>query len=97
MPSLRFLNPVLLLLLIGGSFISPAEVLPLRFYTTSDGLAHDHVTRIVRDSRGLLWFCTSEGLSRFDGYQFKNYGRDEGLPHRNITDLLELPDGRYWV
>src|SRR5688572_1376551 len=98
MPRLRFLNQVLLfLLLTGGSFISPAEVLPLRYYTTTDGLAHDHVTRIVRDSRGLLWFCTSEGLSRFDGYQFKNYTRDAGLPHRTVSDLLELGDGSYLV
>jgi ligand-binding sensor domain-containing protein len=55
------------------------------------------VNRIVRDSRGFLWFCTGEGLSRFDGYQFKNYTRDEGLPHRNIYDLVETPEGNYWI
>jgi signal transduction histidine kinase/ligand-binding sensor domain-containing protein len=64
---------------------------------TSDGLAHDRVNRIVRDSRGFLWFCTGEGLSRFDGYQFKNYTRDDGLPHRSVYDLLETHDGNYLV
>lgn len=77
--------------------ISPAETLPLKHYTTSDGLAHDRVGRVVRDSRGFLWLCTSEGLSRFDGYQFKNYTQENGLPHRTIQDLLETRDGRYWV
>jgi len=88
-----------IILLLAGSAISsaPGETLPLKHFTTSDGLAHDRINRIVRDSRGLLWFCTAEGLSRFDGYQFKNYTRDEGMPHRSITDFLELPDGRYWV
>ena len=74
-----------------------AEKIPFRSYTTAEGLAHDRVNRIVRDSRGFLWFCTSEGLSRFDGYEFKNYRQDEGLPHRSVLDFLETRDGRLWL
>jgi ligand-binding sensor domain-containing protein/signal transduction histidine kinase len=77
--------------------IARAETLPFKSYTTSDGLAHDRVNRIVRDSRGFLWFCTSEGLSRFDGYEFKNYTQDDGLPHRAVLDFLETRDGVFWV
>jgi streptogramin lyase len=51
-----------------------AERLPVKIYTTADGLGHNSVNRIVRDSRGFLWFCTLEGLSRFDGYSFTTYG-----------------------
>ena len=74
-----------------------AERLPIKTYTTADGLARDHISRIVRDSRGFLWFCTSEGLSRFDGYKFTNYGIDQGLPGRLVTDFLESRNGDYWV
>ena len=74
-----------------------AEQLPIRTYTTSDGLARDNVNQIVRDSRGFLWFCTEEGLSRFDGYQFTNYTTNQGLPHRLVTDVLETRDGEYWI
>jgi ligand-binding sensor domain-containing protein/signal transduction histidine kinase len=63
----------------------------------SDGLAHDRVNRIVRDSRGFMWFCTSEGLSRFDGYEFKNYTQDDGLPHRGVSDYLETRSGELWI
>src|SRR5260370_36695576 len=73
------------------------DQLPIKTYTTADGLARDHVTRIVQDSRGFLWFCTAEGLSRFDGYQFINYGTRQGLPNRAVNDLLEARDGTYWV
>ena len=73
-----------------------AERLPLRIYTTADGLAGNTVDRIVRDSRGYLWLCTRDGLSRFDGYQFKNFGEDQGLPAGD-TDLLETPAHDYWV
>ena len=71
--------------------------LPLKSHTTSEGLAHDRVNRMARDSRGFLWFCTSEGLSRFDGSEFKNYTQKEGLPHRSVQDFLETRDGNIWI
>lgn len=74
-----------------------AERLPIKTYTTADGLAHNDINRIVRDSRGFLWFCTADGLSRFDGYTFTNYGTDQGLPHPRVNDLLETRRGEYWV
>lgn len=74
-----------------------AEHLPLKSYTVADGLPSNVINKIVRDSRGFLWFCTAEGLSLFDGYRFINYGSDEGLPHPNVTDLLETHAGDYWV
>ncbi len=73
------------------------ERLPIKAYTTADGLAHDVVNRIVPDSRGFLWFCTREGLSRFDGYGFTNYGLAQGLPSAIINNLLETREGVYWV
>ena len=71
------------------------ERLSFKTYTTADGLASDDVIKIVTDSRGFLWFCTVEGLSRFDGYKFKNYTQEQGLPHRTIFDLLETAEGDY--
>lgn len=74
-----------------------AEHLPIKTYTTADGLARDSINRIVRDSRGFLWFCTDEGLSLFDGYGFTTYSTNEGLPHRIVNYLLETRNGMYWV
>jgi signal transduction histidine kinase/ligand-binding sensor domain-containing protein len=74
-----------------------AESPPFKIYTTEEGLAHDSVNKIVRDSRGFLWFCTSEGLSRFDGKRFTNFTQDQGLPHRNVTSFLETRDGTYLI
>jgi signal transduction histidine kinase/ligand-binding sensor domain-containing protein len=72
-----------------------AERLPTTIYTTADGLANDTVYRILADSRGFIWFATREGLSRFDGYTFTNYGVDDGLPSGVVNDLLETRDGVY--
>src|SRR6266481_416060 len=88
---------LLITLLLAMPSSANAERLPIKTYTTTDGLASDGVNRIVRDSRGFLWFCTSEGLSRFDGYSFTNYGTEQGLPHTTVNDLLETRGGELWV
>jgi len=44
-----------------------------------------------------MWFDTSEGLSRFDGYKFTNYTTADGLPSNQINDLLEMRDGTYLI
>ena len=85
---------VVALLLAGGVGLQ-AQRLPVRAYTTADGLLHNTVNRIVKDSRGLLWFCTNEGLSRFDGYAFVNFGVEQGGPAAAVTDLLETRGGEY--
>ncbi|RMG56375.1 MAG: hypothetical protein D6723_00495 [Acidobacteria bacterium] len=74
-----------------------AEQLPIKTYTTADGLGSDFIQRIVRDSRGFLWFCTRDGLSRFDGRRFVTYTMEQGLSDPTINDLLETHDGVYWV
>jgi len=79
-------------LLPSSSAVTPS----LRIYSIADGLVRNEINRIVADSRGFLWFATSEGLSRFDGLSFRNYGIQDGLPDRETTDIAETKDG-LWV
>lgn len=88
---------LLLAALMGLTGEAVAEQLPIKSYTTADGLPHNRVKRIVQDSHGFFWFCTAGGLSRFDGYQFTNYTVDNGLPAPSVNDLLETSDGSYWI
>src|SRR5262245_14348119 len=74
-----------------------AERLPIRVYTVADGLVRDQIHRIVRDARGFLWFCTPEGLSRFDGYGFKDFIAGAGSRRRSVRDLIEADANVYWV
>jgi len=85
--------------LIAIILLSPifGEKLPIRPYTTGEGLPHNHINRIRSDSRGYLWLCTDEGLSRFDGHSFTNYTVRDGLPHPWVNDLLKAWDGAYWI
>src|SRR5262245_56122502 len=74
-----------------------AEQLPIRAYTTAEGLAHNHVNRIRQDRRGFLWLCTDGGLTRFDGHDFASYTIQDGIPHTWVNDLLIARDGTYWL
>jgi ligand-binding sensor domain-containing protein/signal transduction histidine kinase len=74
-----------------------AERLPVRKYTTADGLAGDYTVAIYRDSRGFLWFSTRDGLSRFDGVRFTTYGIADGLPGAVVNRVLETRAGVYWI
>jgi signal transduction histidine kinase len=95
---MRTRRAILSLLLLPLALLpARAGQLPVRNYTTADGLVHERVRCIVRDSRGFLWFCTGDGLSRFDGYSFTNYGVPEGLTQPAVNQLVEGRGGVYWL
>jgi signal transduction histidine kinase/ligand-binding sensor domain-containing protein len=93
----RLARPLSWCLLLTVSTLAQGEHLPIKLYTAADGLPSSAVRCVVRDSHDLLWFCTSEGLSSFDGYSFTNYGVEQGLPDAGVVDFLEARDGEYWV
>ena len=66
-------------------------------YTSDDGLPSSEVHCAFQDSKGYMWFGTDNGLSRFDGYEFRNYSAAEGLIDPVVFDLMEDQIGRLWV
>lgn len=44
-----------------------------RNLSARDGLLSNQVYDIIQDRQGYMWFATSNGLSRYDGYSFLNY------------------------
>jgi ligand-binding sensor domain-containing protein/two-component sensor histidine kinase len=92
----RQLGTLVWVFLVMG-MVARAERLPIKTYTTADGLADNRVICIVPDSRGFIWLCGPRGLSRFDGQGFTTYGIPHGLANTQINDFLETRDGVYWV
>jgi ligand-binding sensor domain-containing protein len=76
--------------------LARAQEPPLRLYSTRDGLAHDRVNDIRRDSFGYLWFATWEGVTRFDGRRMVSYGTADGLPNPLVWRIAEDAHGRLW-
>jgi ligand-binding sensor domain-containing protein len=65
-------------------------------YNTNDGLAQSQVRAIAQDQMGYLWLGTLGGLSRFDGKEFKNFSREDGLPDNQINCLLQGSE-KFWI
>ena len=65
-------------------------------FTTEDGLAHNWVNDIQRDSNGILWFATQGGVSRYDGKTFVNFTTEDGLAHNDVRSICGAPDGTLW-
>ena len=45
----------------------------IKTFTTENGLSYNAIRSITQDKTGFLWIATWDGLSRYDGYEFKNY------------------------
>ena len=85
----------LLLALLG---YSQSGFLP---YSIKNGLTQNAVTTIFRDSKGLVWMGTQDGLNRFDGLSFKQYKHNptdsSSLSDQYITAISEDGSGTIWV
>ena len=61
------------------------------------GMAQWHVTQIVQDKNGMMWFSTWNGLNRYDGYQFECFKSQVGdgvnMPSDRIRDMMLDEDG----
>lgn len=70
-------------------------------YTTYEGLPHNQVICITKDSSGFIWIGTAGGLSRFDGVRFTNYYHNpndsNSLPSNDIRSLFVDNKNRLWI
>ncbi len=73
------------------SWIAPAQTYPFKNWQSQDGLPGNNVVYTLnQDNSGFLWTGTTEGLSRFDGFDFHSvpYPGNEagGYPAVSLKD-----------
>jgi len=96
-------NHSLLMMLFMLAVVSSAAAGPLRFkhIEAGDGLSNNKVNSILKDKEGFMWFGTSSGLNRYDGYNIKVYRGDPtdstALNDSYIDRLLQDDNGRIWI
>jgi ligand-binding sensor domain-containing protein/two-component sensor histidine kinase len=67
-------------------------------WTQAQGLPQDTVRAITQTDDGYLWLGTSEGLARFDGYEFVTFTKATGaLPGDSVTQLSVSKSGVLWI
>ena len=65
--------------------------------TIEQGLANNSIRTIFQDSEGYIWFGTLNGMSRYDGKQFKNfaYNPEDSTSINNNKVRRLFQDGIY--
>jgi ligand-binding sensor domain-containing protein/two-component sensor histidine kinase len=65
------------------------------------GLFRSSVNCIIQDKRGFIWLGTTDGLVRYDGYNFQLISTGTSgrltLPDNNITAIAEDNNGNIWL
>lgn len=65
-------------------------------FTTTDGLVSDNVLSILEDRDGVMWFGTTEGVSRYDGKDFQTFTTQDGLAENVVGIIFQDSHGRIW-
>ena len=100
----------LLYLIIYISFITPCALQAqerftdqynVSYITMDDGLPHNFIDDIYKDTRGFLWISTAGGgLSRYDGYEFIHFNPNTShckLKSNFILNVYEDTFQRLWI
>ena len=90
---------IFLLLIIAGPALSQKiifnKILP------SEGKTFEHVTGIVQDELGYMWFASKKGLYRYDGYHMTSYKNNPLNSNSLASNILESictdSTGNIWI
>ena len=78
-----------------------AEGQVFRHLTVDDGLPQMSVIDIAKDHRGFMWFATTDGVARYDGYDFVTFRHDPAdplsLPTNTVNTMVLDSAGLLWV
>lgn len=90
--------PLLILISVFCGYAQP--ICHFRHYSTDDGLPQYTIMEILQDKNGFMWFGTWDGLSKFDGYRFRNYKVKSGdnyfMKSSRIERMYDDKFGRIW-
>jgi signal transduction histidine kinase/ligand-binding sensor domain-containing protein len=88
--------------IVGSSYLlAQINQVPFIHLSTKQGLSQGHVSNILKDKNGFMWFCTDNGLNKYDGYTFKIFNNIKNDPSSISNDyalcIVEDKNGDIWV
>ncbi|MDX2188157.1 MAG: ATP-binding protein [Opitutaceae bacterium] len=97
---MSFVRPLEAQVVFGGS----PEIAPstdrdwqVQSFAESAGLAQQRIFDVAFANDGTAWFATSNGLWSYDGYRWRGYGPEEGLPSRFVRGVTYTRGREIWV
>jgi len=101
--TIRLLNAYLIfcvVLVLGGMELFGQIEFSIELLDLKKGLPSNFASKTVSDGKQFKYFATEAGISRYDGYTFKNYRPEPGstgLLNENIETLLPAKNDFLWV
>ncbi len=98
----RFYCIITIILLVASELhAGKSDQHQFRRYTTEHGLPVGTVWKVYQDSCGFMWFGTENGLTFFDGIQFKTFTNSgltgQTLTNSKIYDIVQGYDKKLYV
>lgn len=68
-----------------------------------NGVGNNTIYHVCYGSEGFMWFSTDKGISRYDGFRFRDYPLIMSIDslsvplHQAVKTLKEAPDGLYYA
>lgn len=91
------LKILILLIYSFATVLAKAQDYNYIHYTNKDGLAGNTVYGVAQDKDGYMFFATENGLSRFDGKEWKTFTVKDGLPDNEVLVIFGDSRGRVWL
>jgi PAS domain S-box-containing protein len=83
----KFKNIAILFLLLLLSESSFTQQYFVKSYTIEDGLPTRNINDACQDSTGIMWFATSYGITKYDGFRFINFDEFSELPMQHYRKI----------
>jgi ligand-binding sensor domain-containing protein/serine phosphatase RsbU (regulator of sigma subunit) len=83
----------LLLILILRSWVAVAQTTSINWFNTENGLIQNQVETMVQDNDGNLWLGTIAGLSKYNGFQFVSFTKNQQLAEDWIVSSCKTKTG----
>lgn len=84
----------------GAQKFESINKLSFDFYSQENGLSNNQIHSILQDRRGWMWFGTSQGACRFDGYKFTAFKNDTddstSIKGNLVRVIYEDKKGQLW-
>lgn len=110
MPDMKYTKTIALIItllcFLQGQGLALAQDNPNQYnylyLTIRNGLCDNSIRAIHKDHNSFMWFGTSNGLDRYDGYELKHYSTAPRQPYlfiesNYINDIDEDDNNYLWV
>lgn len=89
-----------ILFLVFCSPVVSQDYMRFKLLERENGLSDNTIEKILQDSKGFIWVGTSDGLNKYNGYNFEVFKKEKEhltIPDNYILNITEDSKNRIWI